>query len=243
MAHRFCPALVCFLLSFATTVLAQSTSGTGVLTLQFLDSRSGVAVRPSTILIDGAPTASLPDSSGLLQLKNVRNGEHQLEIEAPGHQSFAGNVTVDGKNTLVQTFELDPLPGNDDTETTPAQNEAVLRGYVVDDLRGTPLSGAQVTVFDKGASAVSDTRGKYSIRFTTQPLKSARGERVTLSAAHEGYRAMELRSVEVPAGSITTLPIRMSRLEDAEDSTTSTEIIDDIRSQRNYDWVFDVTLR
>lgn len=231
-----------------------TTTKSGILRLQFLDSRTGAAVRPSALLLDGNAVSQRADESGLLSMSNLADGSHEIQVEAVGYHGFNAMAAVDRENTLVQTFELDPVPQAQDDITTPSADECVVHGYVVDDFRGTRLPDTHLSVEHKNSNTVSDKNGRYVLRFTSRVLKSggevAGSEHVNLKAEHEGYRKREFRNVEAPPGSRVMFPVRLQRLEDvnvADESTSGPEVVDETAASagghRTYDWVFDVTLR
>jgi hypothetical protein len=228
------------------------TTGTGTLRLQFLDSKSGSAVHPDLLLLNGRELPSRPDASGLLSLPGVPNGTYNITIGASEYERLEATVTVDGENTLVQTVELDHLdPVPYDTETTPSQDEAVIKGTVVDDLRGTRLPGAQISIAARNTTSETSSNGEYRLAVKTRTLQNSRGEvsgaeRLTLNASLAGYRDAVFHNVEVPPGSVTRYPIRLRRADDpADDDNTTAPIVNTEPArrseQRTYDWVFDVT--
>ena len=232
---------------------AQSTSATATLTFQFLDSKTGASVKPAAVALDGSPVTAQSDASGLLVLRDVADGPHQVQVDAEKYQRLEATATADGANTLVQTFELDPVPGAEDEETTPSAGEALIRGTVVDDLRGSMLAGAHVRIGEKAVETTADDKGRYAIRFPANQVKTARGElaggeRVTVKAEAEGYRPREIRNVEAAPGTSVHLPIRMRKPDEVDDdaATSGTDVTEQaapLVSQRNYEWVFDVTTR
>lgn len=222
------------------------TSGTGTLRLQFVDSRTGLAVRPSAVLIDGRQAASMPDQSGLLSLPGVTNGAHQVQVEAEKYQPFSATATVDGENSLVQTFEIDPVAG-DDAATTPSATEAIIRGTVVDDLHGAAVAGAALKVTGVSTTWLSDDSGRFLVQFEAPAAERGSAPKVTLEVSREGYVAQECRGLDAARGSVQQLVVRLRRVDEADDAASSgPQVVNQGRGlggNRNYQWTFDATLR
>jgi hypothetical protein len=230
-------------------VLGETTSGTGTLRMQFVDSRSGVAVRPQAVLIDGKQASAMPDESGLLSLPGIPDGSHEVQVEAENYQPFSATATVEGDNSLVQTFEIDPVKA-DDEATTPSMTEAIIQGTVVDDLHGAPVIGAELKVSGVPSSSLSNDRGKFLLQFVPPAGEGSRSTpRVTLNVSHAEYVSQQFRDVEASRGSIQRMVVRLRRTAEAEpgdDLTSAPQVINQGRplgGNRNYQWTFDATLR
>jgi murein DD-endopeptidase MepM/ murein hydrolase activator NlpD len=91
-------------------------------------------------------------------------------------------------------------PGSGDSTAT-----GTLIGWVTDETRCTPISGAQVSV---GAQlgATTDASGRFTIRRVSAGTHTVRVRR-------QGYAAAESAGVEVPAGSANDVGIALERLE------------------------------
>src|SRR5690606_20621315 len=141
---------------------ASDEPATGTLLLSFRDSRTGAAVVPQSVLINGVEVASEVDPSGFLSTR-LSGGMHQVLVRHEKYDPFEATVRVDGDLTPVNTFELDRLTSPTTGEEAPSLDPrvAVLEGYVSDAALGALIPGAQVQTFPRSASAHTDQEGYF----------------------------------------------------------------------------------
>lgn len=226
-----------------------ATATMGVLRLQFVDSRTGTAVHPKTLRINGRAAQITDGPSGIFALP-LAPSRYELQVEADGYEPFSATAVVDGENTMVHTFELDPDAHSTEDEEIPP-DVGVLEGHVVDALSHLPLPGVQLQVLGKTIEAQSGSDGRYSLEMELEPVTRAGagslglidGERITLRASKEGYRPQEQRNIEVLRGQKRTTPIRMEPLS-GEGGTSEPQVLDAAPERKNSqprEWMFDVT--
>jgi hypothetical protein len=229
-------------------VLAPATSGSGVLRMQFSNSRTGEAVIPRAILLDRVSIMTSALAGGVVAV-NSPNGQRQLNVEAEGFLPFEARVTVDGENTLVQMFELDPDPTvSKDEETSVPEGMAEVSGTITDSDAGEALPGVRVSVTDPSAVSESGANGRYRLLAPTgtprDPTKDPTGGLLSVSAqfAKAGYRTQRHESLMLSPGDRLRLNVRMDRITsetvDAEEPETVThEHGSSLR--RTSQWLFD----
>lgn len=218
---------------------------TGTLLLSLRDSRTGRAVVPQRLQIDGTASPAEVDAAGLLAVE-LGGGNHQIAVEAEGYSRFEATVTVDGDQTPVTTFELDRLTSGLAEETVPLpSDQAGLDGYVVDASYGSPVSSASVEVSGRKMLALTDAEGHFTL---TVPVLSGTAdgpqvaERVTLHVSREGYVAEERRNVELISGTTMTTTVQLDRI--TSESEQEVRVVDEglKHAPRLSSWRFDVTL-
>lgn len=226
-----------------------ATTAMGVLRLQFLDSRTGAAVRPQRLMINGRAAEIADGPIGIFAIP-LPGSRYDIQAEAEGYQPFSATAVVDGENTMVQTFELDPKENSKEEEEIPP-HVGVLEGYVVDALTRLPLPGVQLQVLEKSLDAQSGSDGKYSFEVELGQAPGSGistqagidGERLTVRASKEGYRPQEQLNVEVLRGQKRTNPIRLEPLS-GDSPTSEPQVLDDApvrKSEQVRSWMFDVT--
>lgn len=215
---------------------------TGTLLLALRDSRSGGAVRPEQVLIDGAPVSVGEDSPGLLSVE-LGGGQHQIQVRAPGYSPFEATVSVDGDQTPVNTFELDREPSASGAEELPPLDNrlAVIEGHVVESIVGRFIPGVQVSVGQSGPATRTDEQGYFALPVSVpgaKPEGPSIPARVDLKIAGDGFAAEERRNVEIISGTTMTITVELER---PTSGSESIKVVDESRGQRRYSsWRFDV---
>jgi len=228
-----------------------TTSGTGTLRMHFTNTKTGEAVIPQAVLLDRVSimTATLP--GGVVSLE-APNGQHSLNIEAEGFLPFEGKVRVDGSNTLVQGFELEPDPAltRDEKETSVPEDMAEVTGTITDGNAGSPLQGVRVSVTDPSGVAETDARGRYGLQVRTgkprDPSKDQDGGLipVTVEFSKSAYRSQRHDRVMLSGGDRIQLNVRMDRLTSDTADAALPEVVTHMRGgeqRRVSQWIFDVS--
>jgi len=223
-----------------------ATAAMGALRMQFVSSKSGVAVKPDKVLINGREV----EAEGGLVSAPLPSGTYDVQVQADGYQPFTAEASVDGTDTMVQTFELDPLAGEEDEQEPLGPDEALLGGHVVDAFSGSALAGVHLQIDEKQAETRSTTQGAFQLKLPVSPRPPSRRsteasvERVTLRAEHVGYRAQVHRNVDLLRGQRATMRLQLEPIS-ADAQSTDPEIVDDppFRTERSSrEWMFDVTI-
>jgi hypothetical protein len=207
-----------------------------------VNSRTGLALSPERILVNGQPAEPAAKEGGVVLLE-LPNGTHTLRAEADGFSPMELQVTVNGHGNPVTDIELDPIGNFAEPELD--ATESLLRGTVADADTAEPISGARITVADSHLRGQTTATGEFQFQIKTGAPTHAGNAAVTLEATAEGYQPLRLKNIRLAAGSSMRLPIRLDR----ETSATAAQ---DVVEQDHWvhpgsdflsDWVFDVSIR
>lgn len=218
-----------------------STAEMGVLRMRFLDSTTGAAIQPNRIIIDHSPQQYTPEPPGVVRVE-LPNGQHDIEIQAEDYLPLQAKVQVDGQETLVHDFELDPAQPTEETPLEPT--EAIIHGNVTDALTGLPLEDARVTSADGGTTR-TDTGGYFEVRLSVPPHRDDEIAQTNLEIARDGYITEKMQQLQVVGGSRRRQQVRMEPVtSETLPSEMVRETIEELPSPAQgylYEWVFDVT--
>ncbi len=136
-------------------------------------------------------------------------GRHTLLAAAPNHQPMSGTVVVDGGQSYVLEFLLDPLEEPREMQANylaalHRDDATLIQGFVVDDDTREPLSGVQVTSAPSGGQAQTDGRGFFQFYIPVQGEAEAAAAPASLVCEKVGYQAQERHYLELwPKGDWT----------------------------------------
>ena len=238
---QFRPCWILALFSAAVAVCVAGASGIGIQYLKFTSSRTGLAVQPAKIFVDGKPTAFHSDEHGLLRL-DLSNGPHTIRIEAKGFDPIETRTTVMGDVTPTQEMELDPAAGQQQPEVP--DGFAVIEGTVSDDDTGEPIPGAKVTLPDASMTSATTAEGQFEMQLKLPEASDNTVPVISMEISHQGYRTQKLANLKLAPASRRLMPIRM------EPVTTGTESLiplqyDELKPRgpiRDYQWTYDATV-
>lgn len=223
----------------AAPLISAQTSGT--LIVKFLDSRTGTAVAPRALEVDGKPTPFQLEAGSLATLA-LPDGTHKIGVKAEGYAPMEVSATVAGANTPVVEIELDP--NGAPTAAPLPEGAAALEGTVTDADTGSPIEKAKVTLPDSGLTTTTATTGQF--RFILQPPRSTADSKTVISmeVAAEGYTPQRVKNLAIIAGETRRSQVRLTRADaDTSDTIEETDEAAADGPLRSYEWVYDVTLR
>ncbi len=131
------------------------------------DASDNHTISGATIVLDGDTTLSTSSASdGSFYIADIEPGEHTLEVGHACYEIEEKSFSIDYGDLLNTTVSL-----STDHHTT-------VSGTVVDSTGSAPIAGVRVRA-DHGATALTDTSGRYSMSVPSCP------SRITFSA--DGY--------------------------------------------------------
>ncbi|MBE7454492.1 MAG: PEGA domain-containing protein [Kofleriaceae bacterium] len=168
-------------------------------------------VAGAKVFLDGTEMGAVP-----VDIKDVKTGEHVLEVKAPGYQSREERVTVNAGQSIILKLDLNPEAGKGDTGTLKVvsavpdadvfidgaaigkvpQEKAVTRGdhFVVVKLAGYKTFEQKVRIEPGQTLTVSaDLRAVARLRVISDPA----GAEVLVNGLPQGVTPLELTEVEV----------------------------------------------
>jgi hypothetical protein len=156
------------------------------------DRRSGAAVAPFTVIVQGAETrgVSVIDPAGTYAFDDLAPGAATVQVFAPGYApSPEARVTVPDPGALPATLDVELAPGG------------TLTGVVVERGSGLPIPGARVEVEGAppslGVAVRSEAATDADGRFTLGGLAATR---VSIVAYAEGHHGRIISAPPIPEG-------------------------------------------
>jgi uncharacterized protein YpmB len=138
--------------------------------LTVFDNGTRLPLKNVTVTVGGKK--ALTDSKGVAKVSNLKLGPQRLVIQRTAFATIKQNVTVGWGSNPLGNFILD---------STGVRYAVIVTDFV----SGKPISGAEVSFADTGATAVSDKQGKATI--TLDNASEASNVQLTVSAS--GYHA------------------------------------------------------
>lgn len=168
-------------------------------------------VAGAKVFLDGTDMGAVP-----IDIKDVKTGEHVLEVKAPGYQTREERVTVNAGQSVILKLDLNPEAGKGDTGTLKVvsavpdadvyidgaaigkvpQEKAVSRGehFVVVKLAGFKTFEQKVRIEPGQTLTVSaDLRAVGRVRVISDPA----GAEVLINGLPQGVTPLDLNEVEV----------------------------------------------
>ncbi|HUQ08465.1 MAG TPA: PEGA domain-containing protein [Kofleriaceae bacterium] len=163
------------------------------------------------VFLDGTDMGAVP-----IDIKDVKTGEHVLEVKAPGYQNREERVTINAGQTMILKLDLNPEAGKGDTGTLKVvsavpdadvyidgaaigkvpQEKAVARGehFVVVKLVGFKSFEQKVRIEPGQTLTVSaELKAVGRVRIISDPA----GAEVLINGLPQGVTPLELNEVEV----------------------------------------------
>jgi peptidoglycan hydrolase-like amidase len=185
---------------------AQSTN----ITFVVKDQNTGFAV-PGAVVQATAPNGQRSTltaaANGKLTFTAV-NGKYDFSIAANGYKALATYFSTGAETNIEARINLEPEDDNARIASTPKirtnPNQTVVSGYVRDDAENSALAGVQVS--SGGASAITDSRGYFSLLIDLSPRTIAPGvapEKATITFTKSGHVTKTIESVYLLPDSYT----------------------------------------
>jgi peptidoglycan hydrolase-like amidase len=149
-----------FGLLLASFVEAQSTN----ITFIVKDQNTGFAVPGAAVQVTApnGSTSTLTAAANGKLVFNAVNGKYDFSIAANGYKPLATYFSSGEVTTIEARINLEPVNDNAQMQSLRANvNQAVISGYVRDEVENSPLAGVKVT--SGTASAVTDSKGFFSL--------------------------------------------------------------------------------
>ncbi len=157
----------------------------------------------------GDPTASAPDNTPPAVVNKEDALNASMEVEA--RRIFGrkkGGVAPDAGPVATRPFENATIPDSKCPEipkdSTGAMPEGVVKGRVVQQETGRPLSNAHLQMVGQTYHTFADENGEFELHFDLNLMADCRVQYVTIVAP--GYRSQMLPIVM--GGGISTVPLR-----------------------------------
>ena len=157
----------------------------------------------------GDPTASAPDNTPPAVVNKEDALNASMEVEA--RRIFGrkkGGVAPDAGPVAIRPFENAAIPDSKCPEipkdSTGAMPEGVVKGRVVQQETGRPLSNAHLQMVGQTYHTFADENGEFELHFDLNLMADCRVQYVTIVAP--GYRSQMLPIVM--GGGISTVPLR-----------------------------------
>lgn len=229
------------LISFFNTALAETS---GVLRMMFLDSRTGAAVKPDQVLINGRDETAGVTPGGVFGLE-AANGTYEVSVSASGYSPATVTAHVHGADTLVQSVELDPAEVVEEPEVE--HGTGVVAGTVVDDESGKLLPGVKLTIPEENVTSESDVRGQFELVVPVpgRVRETLPSRKVSLNAELMGYRPEHRKNVEIFALNRKRYILRLQPIAEGTSETQPLVLDEDKQFEQRYlrGWAFDVGVR
>ena len=157
----------------------------------------------------GDPTASAPDNTPAAQVNKEDALNASMEVEA--RRIFGrkkGGVAPDAGPVATRPFENAAIPDSKCPEipkdSTGAPPDGVVKGRVVQQETGRPLSNAHLQMVGQTYHTFANENGEFELHFDLNLMADCRVQYVTIVAP--GYRSQMLPIVM--GGGISTVPLR-----------------------------------
>ncbi|RME54916.1 MAG: hypothetical protein D6795_03655 [Deltaproteobacteria bacterium] len=243
--RRVVPLLFLLLFSPHLSLFARETTPNVPfhdLELRFRDSVTGTGVTPAKILIDGVPFRRFTGDRATLTLER---GVHTIAIAAPGYRTIEMKGIIGEEAPLPTTVLLDrvALPETVSPARLKAfaggeKGMAVIAGYVVDDERGIPLPGAEVSLPGTELGMETDDGGFFILGVPVHTFDPKAPPTGTLLVSREGYVPLRRERVALLPGSQKVYRFRLRA-----GFAPLPEIIDEAEERGNAAaWAFDERL-
>ncbi len=170
----------------------------GSLQLRFMDSRTGICLVPTTVILTQVGGAgyriALPSTD--LPLNHTMNiplprGIYEIAIRANGYKEMLTSLSI-GQQLVNVNFHLDPDQdpyslSSDFIETFHRPDALVATGTVVDDVTGLPLHGVDIRILDNTGSTQSDEKGHFQLAIPLPDKHVSTRNRNSLSFEKSGF--------------------------------------------------------
>lgn len=183
-------------------------SGKQSVRVRFIDSATGYAVQPASIV--GTPhEAGKPgtrmEGSALRRGRGempLDAGRYTISVNSPAYKPMSGEFEMTADNPYRIEFHLDPVV--EPAEIQPARvatlhrdGETIFLGYVADDESGGPLENVLVRSEPSGAQTRTDARGYFEIYVPVQTLAEAKTSPARLIFSRAGHKTEERQFLEL----------------------------------------------
>ncbi|MCX6928322.1 MAG: hypothetical protein NT154_34705, partial [Verrucomicrobia bacterium] len=206
----------CLVLFMLQAALLPAALQAQTVQLRFLDSATGCALQPGTVTTRSHQPGAVEKRVSFWQVSkagrtalSLEPGKHTLLAAAPNHQPMSGTVVVDGSQSYVLEFLLDPLEEPREMQadyiaSLYRDDATLIQGFVVDDDTREPLSGVQVSSAPSGVQAQTDGRGFFQFYIPVQAEAEAAATPASLVFEKAGYQVQERQYLELwPKGDWT----------------------------------------
>jgi len=240
----YAPTRLCQTLSILLVLACASTNAatSSTLLLKFLDSRTGAAVKPDSLSVDGTPVNFQVEAGSLVALP-IDDGNHVIVVNAKDYQPMEYVASVTGTNTPVMEIELD---ATDASELPPVEaGTAILQGHVTDADTGALLRDVKLTLPDASLTTVTDESGRFELTLKVPPKTDDARPAITLEVKAEDYQPMRVKNMALFSGERRLMPVKLERMTSAT-ATAEFNETDEAAPDgplRTYEWAFDVTLK
>ena len=119
-----------------------------------VNSVTAAGVPGTVVRIQELGVAVVSDSTGHFSLDLIPAGEHRVSVVRAGFRAAEGNVSIERDGSLL--FHLTPQ------DAMPAGGTGPIRGRVIAEDTGEPLSSAMVRLPDLGEGRLTDGRGWFN---------------------------------------------------------------------------------
>jgi len=240
----YAPVRLCQILSISLALICASATGasSSTLLLKFLDSRTGAAVKPESLSVDGKPVDFQVEVGSLVALP-IDEGNHVIVVKAENYEPMEYVASVSGADTPVMEIELD---ATDAIAPPPVEaGTAILQGHVTDADTGALLPDVNLTLPDASITTITDETGKFE--FTLKVPRKAEDARpaITLEVKAEDYQPVRVKNMALVSGERRLMPVKLERMTSAT-ATAEFNETDEAAPDgplRTYEWAFDVTLK
>jgi peptidoglycan hydrolase-like amidase len=206
-----------FGLLLASFVEAQSTN----ITFIVKDQNTGFAVPGAAVQVtapNGSTSTLTAAANGKLAFTAV-NGKYDFSIAANGYKPLATYFSSGEVTTIEARINLEPVNDNTQMQSLRANvNQALISGYVRDEVENSPLAGVKVT--SGSASAVTDSKGFFSLVIAASVQALAPGTApatTTVTFTKSGFAPYTMQNVfvlpDVYSMKVALTPVSRARVQ------------------------------
>ncbi len=162
-----------------------------------LDDRTGKPISGARVSVQGR--SDVTDNSGSYRIDDLPVGRLQIAVAKAGYAGASTAVEIKAGTMTNRNFDLKPMDdrGKDDSHSRGGLGQ--VRGRVVDDKTGKPISGARVSVDGRGDT--TDQSGGFGV-------SGVSAGRHSVIVGKPGYSS-ESSSVEVKNGASATVNVEL----------------------------------
>lgn len=156
----------------AAILTSQSIFSTGRVELKFFSSETGYSLEPDYLIlansIDSRNSISLQKGAYSTYRADLTNGTYSITAVKSGYLSSQSELAITDNEVRYDVF-LDPITPNQNLNQQRIKSllktdNALLLGYVVDDVTGQPVSGTMLKDLSSKIIAITDANGYFEVQ-------------------------------------------------------------------------------